>query len=87
MDPWVMKQKNKKKKSILCKDGSNSYYALAKKKNLTHFKIPGYDLKWTKPKLYHLQHVNNVHSKLKEYVRILELKTIIFYIRAWSDLN
>jgi len=69
MDPWVMKQKNKKKKSILCTDGSNSYYALAKKKNLTHFKIPGYDLKWTKPKLYHLQHVNNVHSKLKEWIR------------------
>lgn len=70
MDPWVIKQNNKLKKSILCTDGSNSYHAFAKKKNLTHFRIPGYDVKWTKPKVYHLQHVNNTHRKLKEWIRI-----------------
>jgi len=70
MDPWVLKQKNKRKKSILCTDGSNSYMALIKRKNLSHKRIPSYDRKWTKPKLYHLQHVNNAHSKLKEWIRI-----------------
>ncbi len=44
-------------------------WTIAKKKNLTHFRIPGYDVKWTKPKVYHLQHVNNTHSKLKEWIR------------------
>jgi len=70
MGSWVLKQKNKRKRSILCTDGNNSYMALIKRKNLLHQRIPGYDRKWTRPKLYHLQHVNNIHSKLKEWMRM-----------------
>ena len=34
-----------------------------------HKKIPGWDIKWTTKKIYHLQHVNNVLSKLKKWIR------------------
>lgn len=90
MDSWILKQKNKNKKSILCTDGSNSYMAFAKKKNLTHQKIPGYDLKWTKPKVYHLQHVNNVHSRLKGWIRTfhgVSDKYLINYLSYFRTLE
>jgi len=93
MDPWVLKQKNKRKKSVLCTDGSNSYWALAKRKNLAYYKIPGYDLKWTKPKVYHLQHVNNTHSRLKEWIRIFHgvsdkyMKNYLTYFRIMEIMK
>ncbi|MGD2034325.1 MAG: IS1595 family transposase [Bacteroidales bacterium] len=66
---WVEKKRNTKKKTILCTDQYSGYNAFAQKKNLLHKQVPGWDRKWTTKKIYHLQHVNNVHSKLKNWIR------------------
>ena len=66
---WVEKKRNPRKKTVLCTDQYTAYDAFARKKNLMHKKIPGWDRKWTTKKIYHLQHVNNVHSKLKKWIR------------------
>ena len=68
MAPWITKQKNKRKRSVLCTDGNNAYLNLVKRKNLSHHIIPGWNRKWRKPKLYHLQNVNNLHSRLKKWM-------------------
>lgn len=66
---WVEKKRNKNKRIIFCTDQYTAYDAFARKKNLIHKKIPGWDRKWTKKKIYHIQHVNNLHSKLKKWIR------------------
>ena len=66
---WVVKRRNPRKKTVLCTDQYTAYDAFARKKNLLHKKIPGWDRKWTTKKIYHLQHVNNLHSKLKKWIR------------------
>lgn len=79
MKTWVSKQNNKYKKSILCTDGNIAYQKLIKRKNLSHYKVFNYDRKWSKTKLYHLQHVNNLHSKLKNWIRIFHGVSDIYF--------
>jgi transposase-like protein len=66
---WVEKKRNLSKKTIFCTDQYSAYCTFARKKNLLHKQIPGWDRKWTNRRIYHLQHVNNVHSKLKKWIR------------------
>ncbi len=65
----VVKRRNPRIITVLCTDQYTVYDAFARKKNLLHKKIPSWDRKWTTKKIFHLQHVNNVHSKLMKWIR------------------
>lgn len=53
-------------KSILCTDSHKSYIQFTKDLNLEHKRIKrGYH----KEGLYHIQHINSLHSKLKRWIR------------------
>jgi len=55
-------------KVILCTDSHRSYTAFAKSKNLQHQKIVVSKGQYVKDQVYHVQHVNNMTSRLKQWL-------------------
>lgn len=55
------------KNNILCCDGHNSYKAFAKNKNMSIEIIKSTEKARVKEKIYHIQNVNNLHSRMKEW--------------------
>ncbi len=55
-------------KTILCTDSHRSYTAFAKSKNLQHMKILASKGQYVKDRVYHVQHVNNMASRLRKWL-------------------
>lgn len=55
-------------KAILCTDSHRSYTAFAKSKNLQHQKIIVSKGQYVKDQVYHVQHVNNMTTRLKKWL-------------------
>ncbi len=55
------------KSSILCTDSHKSYNKFAKDLSLDHKRIPSGK---HKEGVYHIQHINSIHSKLKRWMRV-----------------
>jgi len=55
-------------KVILCTDSHRSYTAFVKSKNLQHQKIVVSKGQYVKDQVYHVQHVNNMTSRLKQWL-------------------
>lgn len=55
-----------KENSILCTDGLFAYRALAREKKMTHFAFKSKSKE--KRGIYHINHINYVHKKIREYM-------------------
>jgi hypothetical protein len=55
-------------KSILCTDAHASYKGFASDRRLEHHMVKGSAGQHVKSGLYHLQHVNSTHNKLKKWI-------------------
>ena len=57
------------KQTVLCTDSHRSYTAFAKSRNLDHHKIKVSEGQYVKDKVYHVQYVNNLASRLKKWMK------------------
>ena len=57
-------------KSLLCSDSAKNYETFAKSKGLEHKQVNAHKKKYVIEKLYHIQHVNSHHKKLKKWINL-----------------
>lgn len=54
--------------TVLCTDGHASYKGFAIDNKLEHYVLKASIKQYTRNKIYHIQHVNSVHSRLKTWI-------------------
>jgi len=54
--------------TILCTDSHHSFIGFAKDNNIKHHKIRAYAKEFARGKIYHVQHVNSMDSRLKNWM-------------------
>lgn len=57
-----------KEQTILCSDAHVSYKGFAMDNNLEHHTLKGMIKQRVKDKIYHIQHVNNTHNRVKKWI-------------------
>lgn len=56
------------KEIVLCTDSATNYKSFAKKKGITHEVINSNKGEYVKKGVYHIQHVNAYHQRLKKWM-------------------
>lgn len=71
--------------TILCTDSHVSYKGFAKDSKLEHIRLRS-DLKqYVKNKIYHIQHVNSLHSRLKKWIELKFLGVSTKYLQNYLN--
>lgn len=73
--------------SLLCSDSAKNYISFAKLKGLEHKQVNASKKKYVIEKIYHIQHVNSYHGRLKAWINLhfkgVSTKYMENYL-AWS---
>lgn len=56
--------------SLLCSDSAKNYISFANLKGLEHKQVNAHKKKYVIEKLYHTQHVNSYHGRLKKWINL-----------------
>lgn len=56
--------------SLLCSDLAKNYISFAKLKGLEHKQVNASKKKYVVEKIYHIQHVNSYHGRLKTWINL-----------------
>lgn len=78
--------------SLLCTDTATNYKKFAKMKKLQHEPVNEHQKQRIKKGIYHIQHVNNFHNRLKKWMERFQgvatkyLDNYLYWFR-WLDLS